>query len=489
MSDSVLVIHNSEEVYSFFSDFLVKEGYTVYNQRDGLEALNVMIDQNPSLIVIGSDTPTVDSASIIKYACNTINKPIICMSAESKNSVAPELRSKVDAFFKLPLNPDIVIKKTNNLLYNRRIKEKGKLLKRKHYRSETYLYHLFENIKIATISLDKDGKILSFNKKAQQLWGYQRNFIIGRDFGVLCLLANKDKCAPIFIEETMDSGSYSGVLFFERADGTTFPGKLQTSIIKDDNAKDEGIVVVIRDLTKQRELEEKFLDKEKLATLGMVVEGVAHEVRNPLISIGGFARRMLKKVGEDFPFRNYLKVIVEDVSRLEAMVKDIETYVHFTKLHKANFKKGRIENVLETAFEMLEGGSLRNIEVITEYDPTMPALYLDVGYLVEMMYNLLENAVEAMPTGGTLTIKTLCDNHTNCVVRVIDSGCGIPKDKIDDIFNLFYTTKMSGVGLGLAKAHIIIDEHKGAIEVESIPGSGTTVTVTLPLERRQKIRR
>ncbi|MFC1855812.1 ATP-binding protein [Thermodesulfobacteriota bacterium] len=488
MGNSVLVAHTSEKVLSFFKGIFEKEGHDVLFENNGISALKTILKEEPKIALIGTNLPGLNYADVI----DTINvngrkvlTGLICNGSTEINTLS---NHKVDAIFNQPLELDSSKKELDTLLFKLRLKVKREASKGKLYQTDIFLTHLLENIRVATISIDLDGNILSFNRKSQKLWGYQQNFILGRHFDNLCVSENKCKCSPLFIKETMANGFYEGVLFFERADGTKFPGNLQTSIIKGE--KDyEGIVIVIRDLTKQRELEHKLLDKNKLATLGMVVEGVAHEVRNPLITIGGFARRLLKKVGDDFPYLNYLKVIVEDVSRLETMVKDIESYVHFTKLHKPNFKNGKIEKIFEMAIDLVENNRWKGINLETEYDPTLPGFYLDVGYLVEMFFNLIENAIEAMPDGGNLTITTLRDNNTYCIVKISDTGRGIEKEKVDEIFDLFYTTKMSGVGLGLAKTHIIVDEHGGWIDVDSVKGEGTVVTVTLPLERRQKIRR
>jgi len=489
MGNSVLVVHNSDEVFSFLKNTFENEGYTVLHAKDGVQALMSISDKDPSLIVLGEHIPTVNYTDLLSIIKKSPNNSVKCLITENGTSI-DTMKLGIDSTLELPLDTDTSKEKLDSLIYMLKLKNREQLQKKKFHQTETFLAHLLEHIRVAIISLDYSGQILSFNRKAQKLWGYQSNFIIGRHFDSLCIHENRKSCSPAVIKETIDNGYYEGVLLFERADGSTFPGNMQTSVIRGDGKdNDEGLVVVIRDLTKQRALEYKLVEKKKLATLGMVVEGVAHEVRNPLISIGGFTRRLQKKVGEDFPYRNYLKVIVDDVTRLESMVKDIESYVHFTKLHRTNFKKGKIDKILEMALELTDKKLLDKINIITEYDPTIPVMYLDIGYLVEMFVNLIENALDAMPSGGDLTITTLRDNNTALKVQITDTGVGIEKSKIGEIFNLFYTTKMSGVGLGLAKVKVIIDEHSGDIEFDSKKGVGTTVTVTLPLERRQKIRR
>lgn len=487
MINSALIVHTKEEVASFFKGVLEKEEYLVFCEKEGVGALKRFLENKPQLVFLGDSIPEISCDKLLDILKSNKPSSMISLITESA-SVDKATYKKFDEVFKLPVDIETIRQTLPSLLSEYRKRKKKITGFKKLHETEAFLVHLLEHIKVAIVSIDYSGKILSFNRKAQKLWGFQSNFIIGRAFDTLCISENRNKCAPSLIEETVRDGSYKGVLYFERADGTRFPGYLQASIIKGEE-NDEGIVVVVRDLTKQKELEDRLLEKEKLATLGMVVEGVAHEVRNPLISIGGFARRILRKVDDDFPYKNYLKVIVDDVSRLEAMVKDIESYVHFTKLHKPNFKKGRIEKVLETAIDLIDEKKMKNINLRSEFDPTVQPLYLDLGYLVEVFFNLIENAVESMKSGGTLTLKTLRNDNTSCIIKVIDTGIGIPEDKMDDIFNLFYTTKMSGVGLGLAKARIIIDEHSGIIDVESVRGSGTTVTVMLPLERRQKARR
>jgi signal transduction histidine kinase len=242
----------------------------------------------------------------------------------------------------------------------------------------------------------------------------------------------------------------------------------------------QELMARVRSLLNQRTFQDRRVTEEKLGALGQMAEGVAHEVRNPMVSIGGFARRIHDRLPEGDPLREYAEHIIKEVERLETMVGDI---VRFKTLVVAPYQPVD----LGTVFDELLGehqGLLREtgVAVVKHYAPGLPPLQGDRDNLKTAFGNLLDNAREAMPDGGTLTLS-LAVVEERVRAEVADTGRGIPKDELSNVFDPFFTSKMSGAGLGLTMVHRIVTRHGGEVDLASTVGVGTTVAVRLPLRQ------
>jgi len=237
-----------------------------------------------------------------------------------------------------------------------------------------------------------------------------------------------------------------------------------------------------------REAKEKLMETEKMAALGEITAGVAHEIRNPLVSIGGFARRLLKRAGEDSSINGYLDVIVTQVERLEKILRDVLDFSQESS--NAQFQLENLNQTIQQALNYLklefEGA---NIQVIKDFSD-LPPIWGDHRQLRHLFFNLFLNARQAMKQGGILVLRTYFDDaqdHPSVKVEVTDSGGGIPVDILHNIFNPFFTTKAQGTGLGLSIVHRIIKRHQGDIEVDNKPGAGVSFIVTFPVLSEAKL--
>jgi signal transduction histidine kinase len=217
-----------------------------------------------------------------------------------------------------------------------------------------------------------------------------------------------------------------------------------------------------------------------------VVEGVAHEIRNSLTSLGGFSRRLSKSVDRNSAEKIYVDYIIEDVKRLESMILDIEEYVNYTKIHRPEFTMTRIEDIVESALIKTFGsGKFSGVAYEVNIPPDLEEIYADHDFLVEAFWHLFVNACESMDGKGSLTVNTSLHPHY-LILDVIDTGRGIPSDEIKEIFNPFFTSKPRGAGLGLSKVYMIIEEHGGFITVSSSVNQGTRMRVFLSRRRGHK---
>ena len=234
--------------------------------------------------------------------------------------------------------------------------------------------------------------------------------------------------------------------------------------------------------TQLLQTQNRLIQSEKLAALGEVVASITHEIKNPLVSIGGFARRLERSFQENSPEKKYIRIVLKEVKRLESILNET---LEFSKA--ASIPSGRhdINRIIEETLSILDGEFQdRNISVVKQFATNLPPLFCDPQQLKQVFLNLLVNAVQAMGKDGFLVIKSSFQQLGErgvLQVEVSDTGGGIPLEILDNIFNPFFSTKQEGTGLGLAIAHKIITQHQGEIEIVNHPGVGATFLIRFPM--------
>lgn len=257
------------------------------------------------------------------------------------------------------------------------------------------------------------------------------------------------------------------------------------------------IIISLKDITRFKEMDDNIKNEEKLKELSRFIAEMSHEIRNPLSGIKASASYLQKKFNEialDFPVKfrelnSFLEIIIKEISRINNLIEDLLSLSkkHKTKTEKININKAVNEVIL------IENESLddKDIEVIKEFDPSLPKVYASESALKQIFLNMLKNSIEAIKpqAKGSIKIVTKLDytRHSPKFLKIefIDNGCGISKKDIRNLFVPFFTTKEKGSGLGLAISQKIIYEHSGFITIDSIKNRGTTVTVYLPIEKRK----
>lgn len=226
-----------------------------------------------------------------------------------------------------------------------------------------------------------------------------------------------------------------------------------------------------------KETQAKLLRSERLAALGQLSQGVAHEVRNPVMSIGGFARRLRKKLPADDPAMGYVDIILQETARLERMVKDVE---HYTLLPKPEIEQVKLSALLRGALEIWETEYRSDdMEIELKTLPEDPTVFVDDGLMAKALIHLLRNAQEAMPEGGVISISTYWEEKW-IVISVRDNGHGIAAEDLPRVFDPFFTSKTQGSGLGLTTVNRIVSDHGGDLKIFSKPAAGTEVRIYFP---------
>jgi signal transduction histidine kinase len=232
-----------------------------------------------------------------------------------------------------------------------------------------------------------------------------------------------------------------------------------------------------------REAEATVRRTERLAALGQLTAGLAHELRNPIGTIKASAEMLARSLSEENAIaREMAGFISSEVDRTNAL---ITRFLEFARPTPLRMKTAELAEVIDRAVAQIQRlHASAGVNIYTNYSPDIPPFLMDAEILERIVYNLLLNAVQASPPGGTVTVKTKPLNGM-VEISVIDRGAGIPPEQVENIFNPFFTTKPDGVGLGLAIVSKLVDEHGGAIAVESEPGRGSVFVVRLPVRRSE----
>ncbi len=339
--------------------------------------------------------------------------------------------------------------------------------------AEQELENIFESISDMVCFITKDYVIKSVNKAVSKRLGKTPDEIIGKKcYEVFHGMSSPwTKCPHHKTVETKKA-------YVEEVEDHYLGGTFITSISPIFGTTGEfiGTVHVIRDITELKNLQERLVMTERMAALGEVAARVAHEIRNPLVSVGGFARRLEKKLNGNL--KEYADIIAREVERLEVILNEILGFVKETRFVKEIVNPNRlIEEVISLIKSEVDE---RGIVLVNEIEEAAE-IYVDPNRIKEALLNILSNAVQAMGSNGTIFVKTYVKDNA-AVFEIKDTGGGIAEGDLPFIFDPFFTTKETGTGLGLTITHRIIEEHKGSIEVESKPGAGSIFRVFIPLK-------
>jgi signal transduction histidine kinase len=237
---------------------------------------------------------------------------------------------------------------------------------------------------------------------------------------------------------------------------------------------------VVRELT---DAQKRLIEQEKFRSLGEMTANIAHEIKNPLVIIGGFTKRLAKKMQNDHTENRYIDIILNEVTRLETILNEI---LHYVKENQPYEELCRLQDFLEDILYIVSSDpAWESVAIVKDFDGALEPVPCDSQQLKQVFINLLMNAFEAMRGTGTVTVKTrkaMYDEQPFVAISITDTGGGIDPAIIDNIFNPFFTTKERGTGLGLAISNKIVTNHKGHIEVENVAGKGVTFVVYLPMK-------
>jgi two-component system sensor kinase FixL len=337
-----------------------------------------------------------------------------------------------------------------------------------------------ENTNEAFVTIDEDHRVLFFNKAAEEIFGYMRGEVIGHDLSVIMsptCSRNHRKAVERFVRTGVPRRiGHATEIMATRKNGETFPASVSFSL-----SRVEGrfyFTAVVRDLTEMKSLQERMIRSERLAALGRVVAEISHEIKNPLMLIGGFARQLVRETKDEKALKK-LNIIAAETVRLETLLKDMKAF-YLPRTLKA--EDVDINSLLLEVQDLIKSNCrAKKIHSHFKTSGGRAVVKGDRERLKQVFLNLVNNSMEAMEKGGRLSVESdVKGDHVE--IRIVDEGCGIAEKEREKIFSPFYTTKKHGTGLGLSISKSIIEDHAGsALTVESEEGKGTAFTVSMPL--------
>jgi PAS domain S-box-containing protein len=350
---------------------------------------------------------------------------------------------------------------------------------------KSYTDSILSSLTTGVVTIDLEGRVVTLNPAAELLTG----FFAGEAAGRYCtdLFARSEEIGDVLMETLASRRPLVGVaVTLTRRNGMALPVELSTAPLQGSDGKDIGVVGVVRDLTAMRALEHRLQRSDRLAALGTLAAGLAHEIKNPLTSILTFSRHLSRRFGDELFREKFQKVVPRELERINEIVDRLLALARPERLH---FTTVELPALLDTVIELYANEiETKQTLVLRDYARDVPTIYADENAIYQAFVNLVANALDAMGPHGQLTLRlgwaegpTRRAYHRRVRIEIEDTGQGIPSAERDRIFNPFYTTKEGGTGLGLALTHKIIEEHRGSIDVASTPGVGTTFRVVLPL--------
>ena len=268
------------------------------------------------------------------------------------------------------------------------------------------------------------------------------------------------------------------------AEGRTIPLEVIATTLREEDDDFVGHVILFRDMTETRRLEEEVARSRRLASLGSLAAGVAHEIRNPLSSIKGFATWFRERYRDNPEDRETADVMIREVDRLNRVITQL---LEFARPLTMDRVPASLPAVIRHALEdgRRRGAKKKGIAIETDL-AEIGEIPLDADRMTQVFLNLYLNAIAAMDAGGILRVSLAQQDERTVRVTVADTGIGIPEEDLPRVFDPYFTTRSSGTGLGLAIVQKIVEAHGGEVHLESEPGRGTTAAILLPIKTETK---
>ena len=340
-------------------------------------------------------------------------------------------------------------------------------------RVQAFSDNLVENMPMGLVAMDRESRIIAFNQTAEFVLRKTAGEVIGQMAKDVLPEACRDLLRTLEVEKQIIAKEIDCSL----TDGRTIPLEVIATVLEEEDGA-RGVVVLFRDITEIKQLKKEIAQSQRLASLGSLAAGVAHEIRNPLSSIKGFATYFKERYRDNPDDSQTADIMVQEVDRLNRVIGQLLDYARPMTMNR---RETAIQTVIQHALRMIESQAReKGVVIRSELQADVAAVLIDPDRIKQVFLNLYLNAIGAMEGGGILSVALLSMTDRRIRIEVRDTGVGIDPKNLDRIFDPYFTTKSSGTGLGLAIVQKIIEAHRGEIQVASTPGLGTTVSVILP---------
>lgn len=332
-----------------------------------------------------------------------------------------------------------------------------------------YTENIIESIPVGMITLNAVDQVVSCNKNTEELFGYPLSMLQGKDIHSVF-----PSCSTTFTDTCDGLLEYDS----ECADNTgkMIPLHVSCSPLVGNDNENIGKVLIIRDMSSIKEMELQLERSRRMAALGKMAAGIAHEIRNPLGTLRGFAQFFGSQPETSEDGRNYSRLMISEIDRLNQTISGL---LQFSRPRRPQFKEVAIDELFHRAISMMESDvAAKNVDLQWQHDIGV-SLRADPDQLLQVLMNLLKNSINAILPGGRIALQCIEEDHF-VKISVEDNGFGMSEDVQAKMFDPFFTTNQSGTGLGLAVSHQIIEQNGGSFEVQTAPGSGTIISFRLP---------
>jgi two-component system NtrC family sensor kinase len=484
MKKTILLVDDEADLREVLDISLSDTGYKVLTAENGTQALNILNDNDIPVVVTDIKMPGIDGIELLrKIKSKNPEAEVIMLTGHGDLELAiKSLKHEATDFITKPINDDAL-----EMALQRAFEKIQMRQKLKEYQRNRAMYDLFINelIQEDVMIIGSDYRILDINETLLKKLGLEREEAVGRycyevthRLSVPCS-GEHHKCP---LEETLK---------------TRKPTK-ETHIHKDKDNKNVyysisaypffengdliGAIELSRDITADINSRQAMMQKDKLASIGRLSAGVAHEINNPLTTILTTAMLIQEDIDPTNPMYEELQTITNETLRCRKIVASLLDFARQTKPAK---KHHNINDIIKECIRLTrKQAEFKDVQIEKALSKEVPELLLDKEQIQQALINLILNATDATDPGGKITISTnfLSDDHF-VDIKVSDTGKGIAAEVVDKIFEPFFTTREIGTGLGLAITHGIIGRHGGEIRVQSQPCQGTTFTIRLPHNR------
>jgi PAS domain S-box-containing protein len=508
----VVLIDDEEDIRDIMTIALEDAGYEVSTAHDGKRGLQKTEEISPQIVITDIRMPGMDGIQVLE-AIKRLDSDIEVIVATAFGEMALAIRAlQLDAsdFITKPINDEalhLALKRAKDRYTARKqLKDYTALLEKEKaetaqelIKTFTFQKNLIESSMDGILGCDENEKVVIFNKSMEQMLGYSKSEVLNKTtLDRFFLPGEKERLRRELAGEKY--GGKNRLLLFE----TTLVGESDKKIPVQVSAtgqanQDQGneLVCFFRDLREIRKLERevsdqaRILHQDKMMSLGKLAASMVHEINNPLSGILNYIRLMIRTLSrgplaEDRrdKFLGYLNLMENETNRCSKIVSSLLT---FSRKSPPSFGQVRMEDLFDRCIILSKHKlELQNIQLVSEINSGIPPVNGDFNQLQQCVINLIFNAIDAMPDGGTLYLSGAYDPaKKHVVIAVKDTGPGIPQTNLPHIFEPFFTTKREGygVGLGLSTVYGIMERHNGSVKVESEPGQGATFRLTIPFEK------
>jgi two-component system, sporulation sensor kinase E len=454
--------------------------------EEAIDAI-VLWDQDGSVLRANKSALKIFECSLSEILTKKIEDFVYPLEMSKFESVTSKLREKGEVrdeiLFLMPNNQLKHLEFTSKLHsvdgYNmtifRNVSERHQMEKSLR-ESEERFRKIFEGTLDGMVLTNHSGQVVDANPVALEILSIEKDKLIGSDLKDVFLIKENEDHEYLQYNQKLKEDGQASYIKLKKIDEERHQ---HLELSSKYNLLSNLNLTVIRDITEEVELQDQLRKSDTLSVVGELAAGIAHEIRNPMTALKGFIQLLESSMGTDHEM--YFHVIKSELQRIDSIITE---FLILAKPQAVQYQETDLVKIMKDTLELLNAQAvMHNVQFKEQYATGIPVIFAEPNQLKQVFINIVKNAIEVMPKGGKITIKIEEKGPQKVRISISDEGIGIPKEKIRKLGEPFYTTKERGTGLGLMVTFKILEEHEGAVDVESELGKGTTFHIDLPCKK------